>query len=250
MQSSDERNHSGRRLGHAALSGHRAVSKQLLPVYDKPMIYYPLSVLMLAGIRDILLISTPAGHAALRAAAGRRQPVGHLASPMPSSRTPNGLAQAFLIGREFVGGDRVRADPGRQIFYGHGFPAQAAAAPAQRSRAPRSSPTGCATRALRRGRVRRRAARPLARREAAQAAVELGRDRPLFLRQPGGRHRRRTQALGTRRAGNHRRQPRLPRARQLTSSCSAAAIAWLDTGTHESLLQAATSSRPSKSARG
>ena len=78
----------------------QVVSKQLLPVYDKPMIYYPLSTLMLAGIRDILRHLDAAGHAALRAAARRRRALGHRALRTPCSRAPDGLAQAFIIGRD------------------------------------------------------------------------------------------------------------------------------------------------------
>lgn len=97
-----------------------SISKQILPVYDKPMIYYPLSVLMLAGIREILIISTPRDIHLYEDLLGKGKHLG-LDISYAVQPAPEGLAQAFLIGAEFIGNDTVCLVLGDNIFYGHGF---------------------------------------------------------------------------------------------------------------------------------
>ena len=184
----------------------QAISKQLMPVYDKPMIYYPLSTLMLAGIRDILVITTPHEAEQFQRLLGDGSQFG-ITLTYAVQPSPDGLAQAFVIGEEHIGDDRVGAGPRRQHLLR--LRARHAAAPLRRPRRrrglrlPRGRPHG-----VRRGGVRRR-------RPGAVARGEAGPRRGAATPCPGlyfygndvVERAKRAEAVGARRARDHRPQP-------------------------------------------
>ncbi len=189
----------------------QAVCKQLLPVYDKPMIYYPLSTLMLAGIRDILLISTPEDTPRFTQLLGdgARWGLNIRYAVQPS---PDGLAQAFIIGREFVGGDTPRWCWATTSSTATTCQSQLAARAARARRARRSSPT--------RSPIRSATAWPSSTPPGACVSLEEKPAKPKSRYAVTGLYfydnrvldiARDLEALGARRAGDHRRQPRLPR---------------------------------------
>jgi glucose-1-phosphate thymidylyltransferase len=216
----------------------RAMSKQLLPIYDKPMIYYPLSTLMLAGIRDILLISTPTDIGGFERLLGDGSQVG-ISIRYAIQPNPGGLAQAFLIGREFVGKDHVSLVLGDNLFYGQGFQKMLAEAANQKSGATVFAYT--------------------VKSPEQYGVVELNaHGRAISLEEKPARPKSKLAVTGLYFYDNQvldiaaglRPSPRgeleitdvnreYMSREQLRVQCFSRGFAWLDTGTHESLLQAA-----------
>ena len=237
----DERHHSGRGLGTRLHPITRAVSKQLLPVYDKPMIYYPLSVLMLAGIREILIICTPHDLPQFQRLLGdgaRARPVAQLRG---AAAAATASPQAFVIGADHVGDEPGRLMLGDNIFHGPGFSADARRRDRRhrqgRRRVRAVRLPGARPAALRRRPRPTRGLAALDRGEAQAAALEPRGHRPVLLRQRRRRHRElRPSARGELEITDVNRaylERGAARIRDLGRG-----FAWLDTGTHESLLEA------------
>ena len=210
-----------------------AVSKQLMPVYDKPMIYYPLSTLMLAGIREVLVITTPHEAEQFVRLLGDGSQFG-IEITYAVQPSPDGLAQAFLIGEDHIGGEPVGLVLGDNIFYGAGLGTQLRRFQRprrrRRLRLPRGRPDG-----VRRRRVRRRRRGAVAGGEAGGAAQQLRRAGPLLLRQRRGR-------AGARAAPSARGELEITDLNRiyleegrLQVEVLPRGTAWLDTGTFDDL---------------
>ncbi len=216
----------------------RGVCKQLLPVYDKPMIYYPLTTLMLAGVRDILVISTPFDTPRFEELIGDGSQWG-LSLSYAVQDQPRGLAHAFVVGRKFIGNDACVMILGDNIFFGSELSTTHADGGSRKSRGDDLRVSGQGSRTLRRGRVRRQRAADGNRRETEEPKIALRSDRTVRLRQRRRRDRARSRAVSSRRDRDHRSQPcGISSAGDSMSSSMGRGMAWLDTGTHESLLEA------------
>ena len=217
----------------------QVMSKQLLPVYDKPMIYYPLSTLMLAGIRDVLVINTPHEQALFQKLLGDGSQWG-ISIRYAAQPSPDGLAQAFLIGREFVDGEPSCLILGDNIFYGHGLTEVLRNARARARTARRCSATGCAIRSataspnsMRSGKVDRargKTARSRARTTPSPGLYFYDQRVCDFAAELKPSPRGELEITDLNRA--------ISTTRSLMLEKLGRGYAWLDTGTHESLVEA------------
>ena len=214
-----------------------AMSKQLLPVYDKPMIYYPLTVLLLAGIREILIITTPEDRASFARLLGDGHQWGIQISYATQS-APNGIAEAFLIGEEFLGGGACSLILGDNLFHGSGLAdvlqaatqsARGARVFAQQVRDPERYGVVCFDADGRATSIEEKPRRP----KSNWAVTGL-----YFYDAGCRRDCSRRAAVGARRAGDHEREPGVSRAWRPASSPLGRGYAWLDTGTFDSMVEA------------
>ena len=180
----------------------KGVSKQMLPIFDKPMIYYPVSVLMLAGIRDILIISTPHDLPGFRRLLGDGSDFG-VRFEYAEQPSPDGLAQAFLIGREFIGNDSVCLVLGDNIFHGAGFTGMLREAVAHAEREEKATVFGYWVNDPERYGVAEFD-------KAGFAEEQLRRGGLVFLSQQCGGRSGAHQTVGPGRTGNHHGEPSLP----------------------------------------